>query len=64
MINNNLLLMTDSYKSSHWLQYPEGTEYVSSYIESRRRQMGSHRVLRAPDVPQGIHDPSNYSGYD
>lgn len=32
---NNLLLMTDSYKASHYLQYPPGTEYVSSYIESR-----------------------------
>ncbi len=26
---------TDSYKVSHWRQYPEGTEYVSSYIEAR-----------------------------
>jgi nicotinamide phosphoribosyltransferase len=25
----------DSYKVSHWFQYPEGTEYVSSYIEAR-----------------------------
>lgn len=32
-INN--LLNTDSYKWGHWLQYPPGTEYVSSYIESR-----------------------------
>lgn len=32
---NNLLLNTDSYKSSHFLQYPENTERVSSYIESR-----------------------------
>jgi nicotinamide phosphoribosyltransferase len=31
----NILLDTDSYKSSHWLQYPAGTEYVYSYIESR-----------------------------
>lgn len=31
----NLILNTDSYKTSHYLQYPEGTEYVSSYIESR-----------------------------
>ncbi len=31
----NLLLMTDSYKASHYLQYPDRTEYVSSYIESR-----------------------------
>ena len=31
----NILLATDSYKASHWLQYPPGTEYVYSYIESR-----------------------------
>ena len=35
MINNNILLMTDSYKASHFLQYPRMTEHVSSYIESR-----------------------------
>ncbi|HEY6529920.1 MAG TPA: nicotinate phosphoribosyltransferase [Cellvibrionaceae bacterium] len=31
----NLILNTDSYKTSHFVQYPEGAEYVSSYIESR-----------------------------
>ncbi len=31
----NLLLNTDSYKPSHFLQYPKGTEYISSYGESR-----------------------------
>lgn len=31
----NLILNTDSYKTSHYRQYPPGTEYVSSYIESR-----------------------------
>lgn len=31
----NLILNTDSYKPSHWLQYPPGTENVFSYIESR-----------------------------
>ena len=31
----NLLLMTDSYKLTHWRQYPPGTEKVYSYIESR-----------------------------
>ena len=31
----NLILNTDSYKTSHYCQYPPGTEYVSSYIESR-----------------------------
>lgn len=31
----NIILNTDSYKTSHWVQYPEGTEGVFSYIESR-----------------------------
>ncbi|MCF6767717.1 nicotinate phosphoribosyltransferase [Thiotrichales bacterium 19S11-10] len=31
----NLILNTDSYKASHFLQYPKGSEIVSSYIESR-----------------------------
>ena len=35
MNNKNILLNTDGYKPSHWLQYPPGTEYVYSYIESR-----------------------------
>lgn len=32
---NNIILNTDSYKLSHWKQYPCGTEKVFSYIESR-----------------------------
>lgn len=31
----NLILNADSYKASHFLQYPQGTTRVSSYIESR-----------------------------
>lgn len=31
----NIILNTDSYKASHFLQYPEGTEYITSYIEAR-----------------------------
>lgn len=31
----SLLLNVDSYKTSHYLQYPAGTQAVSSYIESR-----------------------------
>lgn len=31
----NLILNTDSYKASHYLQYPPQTTHVSSYIESR-----------------------------
>ena len=32
---SNIILNTDSYKVSMWKQYPAGTEYVYSYIESR-----------------------------
>lgn len=31
----NLILNSDSYKYSQWVQYPEDTTYVYSYIESR-----------------------------
>lgn len=31
----NLILNTDSYKPSHWLQYPKGATNQHSYIESR-----------------------------
>lgn len=34
-MNTNIILNTDSYKTSHWLQYPPNTETVFSYIESR-----------------------------
>ena len=29
---HSILLDVDSYKGSHFLQYPPGTEYMSSYI--------------------------------
>lgn len=31
----NPILRSDSYKTSHYKQYPAGAEYVNSYIESR-----------------------------
>ena len=31
----NFILNTDSYKTSHYLQYPANTQYISSYVESR-----------------------------
>src|SRR3990167_6914148 len=31
----NPILNTDSYKASHYLQYPPSTSYLSCYIESR-----------------------------
>jgi nicotinamide phosphoribosyltransferase len=33
--SKNICLNSDSYKYSQWVQYPPGTEYVYSYIESR-----------------------------
>jgi len=35
MIRHNLLLLTDSYKLSHYKQYPPGTSGIYSYFESR-----------------------------
>ena len=32
---DNIVLATDSYKVSHYKQYPPDTEYVYSYFESR-----------------------------
>jgi nicotinamide phosphoribosyltransferase len=34
-MEQSILINTDSYKVSMWKQYPPGTEYVYSYIESR-----------------------------
>ncbi len=38
----NIILNTDSYKSSHYLQYPPQSEYISSYIEARN---GEHKEV-------------------
>ncbi len=35
LADNNIILDTDSYKSSHFLQYPPGTTRLFSYLESR-----------------------------
>jgi nicotinamide phosphoribosyltransferase len=37
---SNLILLTDSYKGSHYKQYPPGTERVYSYFESRGGRWG------------------------
>lgn len=34
-MESNILTLTDSYKFSHWKQYPAGTKRVFSYFESR-----------------------------
>ena len=44
-IIKNLILNTDSYKASHFLQYPPGTEFVSSYIEARPKEGMEREVM-------------------
>jgi len=39
---NNILMLSDSYKITHHLQYPAGTETIYSYFESRG---GAHEEL-------------------
>ncbi|MDA9004119.1 nicotinate phosphoribosyltransferase, partial [bacterium] len=34
-MNRNIIVNVDSYKASHYLQYPAGTTHISSYIEAR-----------------------------
>ena len=34
-MEHNIITATDSYKLTHWNQYPEGTEIVYSYFEAR-----------------------------
>jgi nicotinamide phosphoribosyltransferase len=41
----NLILQTDSYKASHYLQYPEGTTYLHAYLESRGGPYGWTRFF-------------------
>lgn len=38
---SNLILLADSYKYSQFNQYPKGTEYVYSYIQSRGGDYGT-----------------------
>lgn len=40
--NDNIILMTDSYKCSHYKQYPPNTEFIYSYFESRG---GKHKEI-------------------
>lgn len=45
MINPNLLLNTDSYKASHWQQYPAGSQAMFSYVEARGGKSGFEHCL-------------------
>jgi nicotinamide phosphoribosyltransferase len=43
-MKNNIIIDTDSYKVSHWKQYPPGTTHMFSYIESRGGKF-NHTVM-------------------
>ena len=50
-MENNIILDVDSYKLSHFLQYPPNTKFVSSYIEARKKDaktlfFGTQMVLQ------------------
>jgi nicotinamide phosphoribosyltransferase len=34
-MRRNIIVKTDSYKLAHWQQYPPGTKFILSYLESR-----------------------------
>ena len=36
IIDGGIITKTDSYKMCHWNMYPEGTQYVYSYLEARK----------------------------
>ena len=41
----NLALISDSYKYSHYKQYPVGTTNVYSYFESRGSDLGTDEIV-------------------
>lgn len=43
--SSNLLLMTDSYKASHFLQYPPGTKGLFAYLEARKGARYDHTLF-------------------
>ena len=44
---DNPILNTDSYKASHWLQYPPGTDATFFYVESRGGTYDKHACSSA-----------------
>ncbi len=47
----NLISNTDSFKQAQHSMYPPGTEYLSSYIESRGGRFSVDDVRGAAGVP-------------
>ena len=72
MITQNPLLLTDSYKASHFLQYPEGATRSFSYLSARKNAAGLSQirffglqyllkaVLARPIIPDDIEEAKSY----
>ena len=63
-MNNSILLNTDSYKASMFSQYPEGTEYVYSYIESRGGKYDRTEFLGVQAIAKELSVPITQSDID
>ena len=46
----NKLLDTDSYKASHYKQYPMGMNFMSSYLSARSPLMMENKDLREKEA--------------
>jgi nicotinamide phosphoribosyltransferase len=60
----SIILNTDSYKVSMWKQYPEGTEYVYSYIESRGGKYDRTEFLGVQAFAKEISKPITQADID
>jgi nicotinamide phosphoribosyltransferase len=68
----NICLDVDSYKLSHWPQYPEGTDYMMSYLEARGGEFEEctlfglqyllHEYLSKPVTKEHVVEASNFAG--
>jgi nicotinamide phosphoribosyltransferase len=68
----NICLDVDSYKLSHWPQYPEGTDYMMSYLEARGGEFTEstlfglqyllHEYLSKPVTKENVVEAANFAG--
>lgn len=60
----SIILNTDSYKVSMWKQYPPGTEYVYSYIESRGGKYARTEFLGVQALAKELAKPITQADID
>jgi nicotinamide phosphoribosyltransferase len=67
----NICLDVDSYKLSHWTQYPEGCDYMMSYLEARGGEFEEctlfglqylmHEYLSKPVTKEHVVEAANFA---